>query len=209
MVFRFIFINKLILSVALMLMISNASSAQDYSAEAKFKVPIGKNETQLTVTKAIDGDTLKLSNGKKVRLIGIDTPESTNNPKTRRDSSRTGQDIRNIMVMGKKAKEFCKEVVEGKNVRLEYDVQERDRYGRLLAYVYIMTDVPNLSAVQLEKDNALYYVPGEKFMEIFLNATLVKAGYAQIMTIPPNVKYQDLFLKLQQEAREHKRGFWA
>ena len=63
------------------------------------------------------------------------------------------------------------------------DVELRDKYGRLLAYVYLSD--------------------GEMF-----NALLVKEGYAQIMTIPPNVKHQDLFLKLQREARENNRGFW-
>ncbi len=65
-------------------------------------------------------------------------------------------------------------------VHLEFDVQQRDRYGRLLAYVYL-------------KDGT------------FANAWLVEQGYAQVMTVPPNVKYQDLFLKLQREAR---RGLW-
>ncbi|MFQ5989748.1 MAG: thermonuclease family protein [Candidatus Methylomirabilales bacterium] len=70
-----------------------------------------------------------------------------------------------------------------KTVHLEFDVEQRDRYKRLLAYVYL--------------DDCT-----------FVNAWLVEHGYAQVMTVPPNVKYQDLFLKLQREAREQKRGLW-
>jgi len=136
-----------------------------------------------TVSRVVDGGTLKLSNGEHVRLIGIDTPESRDNPKLRRDSTRTGQDVKTIIEQGKKATEFTKKLVEGKQVRLEYDVQQRDKYGRLLAYVYL-------------EDGT------------FVNAEIMKAGYAQVMTIPPNVKHQDLFLKLQKEAREQRRGLW-
>ncbi len=137
----------------------------------------------LTVQRVIDGDTLKLSNGEKVRLIGIDTPESSSNPKLYRDAKRTGQDVETIKGFGKRATEFTRQLVEGKQVRLEFDVQQRDKYGRLLAYVYL-------------EDGT------------FINAEIIKEGYAQVMTVPPNVKYQDLFLKLQGEAMKNKRGLW-
>lgn len=171
----------------------------------------------LTVTRCIDGNTLQLSNGEKVRLIGVDTPEASNNAKTRRDSKRTGQDIETITKMGKEAAEFTRKLVEGKEIRLEYDVQKKDKYGRTLAYVYLNSyqawdsdPNPNEYRVRLED---MYYV--------FLNASIVQAGYAQAM-IPsatdasadsakaasPNVKYADLFLKLQKEARENKRGLF-
>ena len=81
------------------------------------------------------------------------------------------------------AAEANRKLVNGKTVRLEFDVQEFDKYGRTLAYVYL-------------EDGT------------FVNAWLVKNGYAMVMTVPPNVKYQDLFLKLQREAREQKRGMW-
>jgi len=138
----------------------------------------------LTVTRTADGDTLKLSNGEKVRLIGIDTPESSNNSKLRRDVKKTGQDATEIILMGKESAAFTRSLVQGKNVRLELDVQQRDKYGRLLAYVYL-------------EDGT------------FVNAEIMKAGYAQIMTIPPNVKYQNLFLELQKEARAKGRGLWG
>ncbi len=147
------------------------------------RTPNKNTYTNLIVSQAIDGDTLQLSSGEKVRLIGIDTPEASNNPKTRRDSERTGQELRKIMALGRQASTYTRKLVQGKPVRLELDVQHRDRYGRLLAYVYL-------------RDGT------------FVNAEIVRAGYAQVMTIPPNVKYQELFLKLQNEARENKRELW-
>jgi len=164
-------------------------------------------DTPLTVTRCIDGDTLQLSNGEKVRLIGVDTPESKNNAKTRRDAKRTERDIKSITEQGKRAKEFTRQLVEGKQVRLEFDVRQRDKYGRLLAYVYVVSDIPNV--VLPNKRIGHYDVQGEKYYEEFLNATLVWSGYAQVMTVPPNVKYQELFHRLQEEARDQGAGFWG
>lgn len=84
---------------------------------------------------------------------------------------------------GKEAKAFLSEIIAGKKVKLEYDVTKYDRYKRTLAYVYL-------------EDGT------------FVNAELVKQGYAMVMTVPPNVKYADLFVKLQKEARENNRGLW-
>ena len=122
------------------------------------------------VDSVIDGDTFRLENGEKVRLIGVDTPETVHPSKP-------------VQYYGKEASEFTKRMLEGKKVRLEMDVQERDKYGRLLAYVYL-------------EDGT------------FFNAELVKQGYAQAATYPPNVKYVELFISLQKEARENNRGLW-
>ena len=135
------------------------------------------------VTRVIDGDTIELANKERVRLIGIDTPEARYNPKLKRDARRTGRDYRTIITMGRKATSFTKSLVEGKKVKLEFDAEKRDKYGRLLAYVYL---------------------PDGRM----LNAELLKEGYAQIYTFPPNVKYVDSFLKLQKQARENNRGLW-
>lgn len=137
----------------------------------------------------IDGDTFvcQFSDVKEehIRLIGVDAPEVRSNPKAKRDSERTGEDLNTMITQGKEATSFAKKYLkDGTRVSLEMDVQLRDRYGRLLAYVYL----PN----------------GEMF-----NALLVKEGYAQIFTIPPNVKYEDLFLTLQRAARENNRGLWG
>ncbi|MBI4587887.1 MAG: thermonuclease family protein [Candidatus Rokubacteria bacterium] len=125
-----------------------------------------------TVVRVVDGDTIHVRIGarvEKIRYIGVNTPE-LHHP-TRGEEPG-----------GREASEVNRQITEGKSVRLELDVQERDRYGRLLAYVW---------------------VDG-----IMVNAELVRRGYAQVMTVPPNVRYQDLFLKLQREARQAGRGLW-
>jgi micrococcal nuclease len=86
--------------------------------------------------------------------------------------------------MGPEASEANRRLVEGQAVYLETDVSETDRYGRLLRYVYLADG-------------------------LFVNAELVRLGYAHAVTFPPDVKYQDLLLEMQQEAREAGRGLWA
>jgi len=141
-----------------------------------------------TVTRIVDGDTLKvfyLEGEESIRLIGIDTPESRVNKKTKKDAKRSGQDIETIIAMGERATEYVESLVKpGGLITIEFDVQERDRYKRLLGYVYL----PNGN---------------------MLNEEIVKAGYASVMTIPPNVKYKDRFLIAYQEARERKVGLWG
>ncbi|HSE92712.1 MAG TPA: thermonuclease family protein [Methylomirabilota bacterium] len=83
---------------------------------------------------------------------------------------------------GREAMALNRRLVEGKTVRLELDVRSRDRHGRLLAYVWVG--------------------------ETMINAELVRQGYAQVMTVPPNVRHQDLFLRLQRAARHEGRGLW-
>jgi micrococcal nuclease len=83
---------------------------------------------------------------------------------------------------GREAHAVNRRLVEGRRVRLELDVQSHDRHGRLLAYVWAG--------------------------ETMVNAELVRLGYAQVMTVPPNVRHQALFVKLQREARDARRGLW-
>jgi micrococcal nuclease len=126
-----------------------------------------------TVVNIVDGDTIQVRIGdrlEKVRYIGMNTPE-VHHP-------RKGEEPG-----GREASEVNRRLVAGKQVRIELDVQERDRYGRLLAYVWVG--------------------------DTMVNAELVRRGYAQVMTIPPNVRYQQLLLKLQREAREAGRGLWS
>jgi micrococcal nuclease len=156
------------------------------------------------VKRVVDGDTLVLSNGQKVRLTGIDTPESKANPKAIRDSQRSGQDIQTITHNGKEAADFVRQMIEGKEVRLEFDVQRHDRYGRELAYVY---DVETLKFHPEFKTVQGLWTAGNN--EIFLNGSIIRSGYAMPMTVPPNVKYADLLKRLYQEARDQKRGLWA
>lgn len=156
-----------------------------HSEEGKFSIPFGKshNYADVYVKRVIDGDTIQIESGERVRLIGIDTPEMHESDKLYRDSQRTGEDIRTIQELGRRAYEFTRKLVEGKRVSLEFDVEKQDKYDRLLAYVYL-------------KDGT------------FVNAKIIEEGYASLMTIPPNVKYSDLFLRLYQEARQNKRGLW-
>lgn len=123
------------------------------------------------VQRVVDGDTVVLAGVGPVRYIGIDTPELHHPTKP-------------VQPYAREAKEFNRRMVEGKRVRLEYDVQRRDRYNRLLAYVYL-------------EDGT------------FVNAELVRQGYAKTLTIPPNVKHADLFVQLRKEARAAGRGLWA
>jgi len=121
------------------------------------------------VKRVIDGDTLMLSNGQKVRLIGVDTPE-TKHPK------------KSVQHFGKEAYLFTQKMVEGKEVRLEYDWREKDKYGRPLAYVYLMDGT-------------------------FLNAEIIKQGYGFAYTKFP-FKYLEEFRRYEKEARENGKGLW-
>jgi len=153
--------------------------------EVKWQIPFGRsfNYDDILVTRVVDGDTLVLANKERVRLIGIDTPEMHDSNKLNRDAQRSGQDAEAIKQLGRRSYEFTKKLVEGKRVRLEFDVERLDKYKRLLAYVYL-------------PDGSM------------LNAEIIEQGYASLMTYPPNVKYADLFLKLYQEARKNRRGLW-
>ncbi|MDP2968258.1 MAG: thermonuclease family protein [Deltaproteobacteria bacterium] len=126
-------------------------------------------EDPAMVKRVIDGDTLLLTNGERVRLIGVDTPETKHPQKP-------------VQRFGKEAYLFTKRMVEGKEVRLEFDWQRRDKYGRLLAYVYLT-------------DGA------------FLNAEIIKQGYGFAYTKYP-FKYLDEFGGYEKEARENRRGLW-
>lgn len=97
------------------------------------------------------------------------------------EARRTGRT--EVEYFGKEASDYVKRVLAGRRVRLEFDVQRYDRYKRTLAYVYL--------------DDGT-----------FLNALLVKEGFARVATFPPNVKYAEYFLKLEREARARKKGMW-
>lgn len=125
------------------------------------------------VTKVVDGDTIDVTkDGKtiRVRYIGMDTPETVHPTK-------------DVQCFGKDASGKNKELVLGKQVRLEKDVSETDRYNRSLRYVYVGST--------------------------FINLELVKQGYATAATFPPDVKYSKDFVAAEREAREAKRGLWA
>jgi micrococcal nuclease len=139
------------------------------------------------VLSIVDGDTVKViyhNREESIRLIGIDTPETRPNKKAIKDAQRTKSDMETITSQGREAKNFVKGLVKpGDLLEMEFDIRTRDKYGRLLAYLYLSSGK-------------------------MLNEEIVKAGYAQLMTIPPNLKYQERFLMAYREARESHRGLW-
>ena len=125
------------------------------------------------VLRVVDGDTIEIQwqNGKeKIRMIGVDTPETVHPQK--------GEEP-----YGREASNFTKQNLQSKSIWIEFDVEQRDRYKRLLAYVFT--------------------TEGK-----FFNATLIENGYAQLSTYPPNVRWVELFRVLQTNARENQRGLW-
>jgi micrococcal nuclease len=123
------------------------------------------------VARVVDGDTIVLRGGERIRYIGMDTPESVK-PGTP------------VQCFAKAAGHENARLVAGRRVRLRYDAERRDRYGRTLAYVYRASD------------------------GLFVNAELVRRGYARQLTIPPNVAHAPLFARLAAQARERGRGLW-
>lgn len=179
----------LLISALIVITYSSCSKNEKNQHPKKFSLSLNQNfdYNNILVTYIADGDTIKLEDGAWVRLIGIDTPEYHDSEKLIRQARSKKKDIAEIKKMGAIAYAFTKEMLENKRVRLEFDVEKYDKYNRTLAYVYLNNDAN----------------------EIFANAKIVESGYAQVMTIPPNVKYADLFIKLQRQAKESRRGFWA
>lgn len=132
-----------------------------------------QEERRATLARVVDGDTLELRDGSRVRLIGIDTPETVH--------PDFGDEC-----YGDEASRATERILRpGDRLRLVFDVERYDRYQRLLAYVYRAAD------------------------DAFVNARLVKRGYASVETVPPNVAHADRFRRLAREAREAGRGLWS
>lgn len=140
------------------------------SAVGGASVNFNPSRYKAKVINVVDGDTIKIEGGQVIRYIGIDTPETVHPSKP-------------VQCYGKEASDKNKELVEGKEVKLEKDVSETDKYGRLLRYVW--------------------------FGDMLVNEYLVREGYAQSSSYPPDVKYQDRFVEAQRQAREEKRGLWG
>jgi micrococcal nuclease len=135
-----------------------------------------KPEGAATVERIVDGDTLVADLGgtsEKVRLIGVDTPESVK-PNTP------------VQCFAKEASAHLAQLLPvGSAIRLERDVEARDRYDRLLAYVYRADD------------------------DLFVNLELAEEGYANPLTIPPNVAHANDFVAAAGRARESAKGLWS
>lgn len=138
------------------------------------------------VRRVVDGDTIELTDGRLVRYIGIDTPESRRRARPGDREWRVGasdQWVEDPQPFSRAATTANRHLVEGKRVRLESDVETHDRFGRVLAYVYAG--------------------------EVMVNEELLREGFAQPLTIPPNVKYAERFRALAEEARRSHRGLWS
>ena len=139
------------------------------------------------VVHVVDGDTVDVRLGarrERVRLIGVDAPEAHDSEKLERDARRTHRSKAAIEAMGRRASEFTARRLQNEAVGLELDVERRDRYGRLLAYLWL-------------PDGTLF------------NADILHAGYAHVLTIPPNVRYASHFRAIEREARLAGRGLWG
>ncbi len=134
-------------------------------------VPARPPGEEMALVKSVpDGDGLLLADGRRVRYIGIDAPEVWNR-------WRGGTDP-----FAREAKTLNKRLVAGKWVRLVRDVVDRDKYGRLLRYVYVG--------------------------DVFVNAEMVRQGLARAFRVPPNEVHAALFERLEREARRRRRGMW-
>jgi micrococcal nuclease len=142
-----------------------------------------------TVRRVIDGDTVVVrladSRQERVRLIGVDTAEVHESEKLTREIARTGRDGATLRGLGRRAAAFTTALLPpGSRVWLELDVERHDRDKRLLAYVW-------------RADGML------------VNLALLEAGQAQLLTIPPNVRYAYGFRACAAAARAARRGLWA
>lgn len=137
------------------------------------------NLEAVTVQRVVDGDTIKLTDGRRIRLIGVNTPEST---------TRTEE-------YGKEAGTYTTSKLTGKQIWLQKDVSETDRYDRYLRIVWtaVPTNIMNENEIRTK----------------MFNADLVINGYAEPSTYLPDVKYSEYFVKFAREARENNTGLWA
>ncbi|MCX6813137.1 MAG: thermonuclease family protein [Candidatus Azambacteria bacterium] len=154
---------------------SNSTASPSNFADNILKeiIPGNKNSNivdLVKVVRVVDGDTIEIEGGEKVRYIGIDTPETVDPRKS-------------VQCFGVEASKKNKEMVEGKMVRLEKDITDRDKYNRLLRYIWID--------------------------DVLVNLELVNQGFAYSYSYPPDIKYQDQIVKAQQEAKDASRGLWS
>ncbi|MBP1156184.1 MULTISPECIES: thermonuclease family protein [unclassified Paenibacillus] len=163
--------SALVLTAAIM--ISGCGNSQAASTSAASAPVENKMLFTAKVTRVVDGDTIKIEmEGKEetVRMIMVDTPETVHPSKP-------------MQPFGPEASALAKETLEGKEVRLELDVSERDRYGRILAYVYVN--------------------------DRMFNEVLLEKGLARVSVFPPDVKHADRFREIQKEAQKAKLGIWS
>lgn len=143
----------------------------------------GPAEAAAVVTRVVDGDTFEARIGgeeEDVRLIGVDTPESV----------KPGAPVE---CFGPQASNYAERLLEGRRLRLVFGEERRDSYDRLLAYAYLD---PAVEAHAPDRPR-------------FVNAALVRGGYAETLTIPPNDRFAPLLRRLELRAARAGRGLWG
>lgn len=163
----------LVISIVLLILGLSLMFSED-KPRVTTPVALGETGERAVVAKVIDGDTVELENGQKVRLVGIDTPETV-------DLHRP------VGCFGKEASKEVKRLLAGKEIIMQKDISDTDKYERLLRYIYL---------------------PLENGQTLFVNDYLVREGFARVYTYPPDVKFNEQFVKADREARENQRGLW-
>ena len=130
-----------------------------------------------------------------MRLIGVDTPEKFKSAKLTKDVEASPLSVTEIQELGEQASAFAEDLLTGREVYVQPGVEERDRYGRLLAYVY------------LREPDGEWDFGGETFIQV--NLELARAGWADPLTIPPNVDFSEEYVAAAREARGAGRGMWG
>jgi endonuclease YncB( thermonuclease family) len=167
------FSSKYLFKIILPLVVAAAAIV---SSKLPFQKPA---DGEYRVTKVIDGDTVEINTGERLRYIGIDTPET---------HRKTALGWTNVTEpFGKEAERLNAELVLGKAVRIEEDVTKRDKYQRRLGYCFVAKD-------------------GQ---EVFVAEELLRRGVAYLYTFPPNVKYVDRLVRAWSEAKEKRAGLWS
>lgn len=159
-----------------------------------------------TVTRVIDGDTFKLSNGQNLKLTAVNAPELHDVTKLHQEAKRFGKEIWAYRTIGGKAHEVVERLLKlaDDQIKLESGSETFDENGNLLAYVYVLVD-------QLEEgivpDDVVCFKKADRY-EIFLNAYLVKSGFAEVID-GQDQKHQNILLQLEKEAKANKKGIWG
>lgn len=159
-----IFIVGVLCGIALMVVYGSTSTIPENASRGESIETLPLDAQYAHVERIIDGDTIAVDGGIKIRLIGIDTPER-------------GE------VYFTEASDYLSQLLAGKNIQLQRDISQTDRYGRLLRHVYVD--------------------------DVWINAEMIKSGLARMATFPPDVMHVETFRDLEKEARENQKGLWT
>ena len=178
--------HRLILAIFLALTLT---SCDQIPKQNEIQMESAKEEKQIyqkaKVKYAVDGDTIWVDiDGKdeKVRFVGVDTPE-------------VAKDGKPAEFMAEEAKDFTNKTLKNKEIYLEKDISDRDKYDRLLRYIWLEEPATNPSLSDIEKNT--------------LNGILVKEGFAYANYYKPDIKYQEYLKELEKSAQENKLGIWS